>query len=315
MIYTATAISGEKVDLGAAYSIQINKSREAPADSLTAVFFSEKIHQEYKSIDVFTSKNEIFFSGIIDEQKFEVTNGGSFLTIKSRSKAAYLIDNEATTQTYKRPSLDIIFKRHIEPYGFTEINGNKTTFNVTLDVENGMSEWDVLEKFCSLCLNTFPVVNADGSIDVSGNLDNKKILFSNADGRINFSNISQKINRHRLISEITVCEPYAAIYVDKIYDQDLINRGICRRKFINLSDENTFSKKISIDTVKQMISETKNRYREITVKCPGAIFAQIGSGCQINDYTLGTLQNLKIYEMEYNLNKTGEYTTFTLLEA
>ena len=100
MTYIVTTVSGQKIDLGAAYSIQINKSKEAPADTLFAIFFSQKIHPEYKLIDVYTSENQLFFSGVVDEQKFEVAENGCFFTIKSRSKAAYLIDNEACAQAF-----------------------------------------------------------------------------------------------------------------------------------------------------------------------------------------------------------------------
>ena len=315
MTYIVTTVSGQKVNLGAAYSIQINKSRETPADSLTAVFFSEKIHPEYKLIDVYTSENQLFFSGIVDEQKFEVEENGCFLTIKSRSKTAYLIDNEASPQIYKRPSLDIIFKRHIKPYGFTSIIGNKSTFNANIEVEKGMSEWDVLEEFCSSCLGTFPLVNADGSIDASGRVATKKILFSNAGSGISYSYISQKYNRYKLISEITVCAPYAAIYVDKVKDIELTNNGICRRKFISMTEDTSSAKNISVDTAKQMILDSKKKFYEITIKCPGAIYAQIGNSAQINGSVLGPLQNLIVYEVEYTLNKSGEFTVFTLLEA
>ena len=44
MKYLATTISDEEIDLGPAYNVQINRSKEAPADSLTAVFFSQKKH-------------------------------------------------------------------------------------------------------------------------------------------------------------------------------------------------------------------------------------------------------------------------------
>ena len=315
MTYIVTTVSGQKVNLGAAYSIQINKSRETPADSLTAVFFSEKIHPEYKLIEAYTSENQLFFSGIVDEQKFEVAENGCFLTIKSRSKTAYLIDNEASPQIYKRPSLDIIFKRHIKPYGFTSIIGNKSTFNANIEVEKGMSEWDVLEEFCSSCLGTFPLVNADGSIDASGRVATKKILFSNAGSGISYSYISQKYNRYKLISEITVCAPYAAIYVDKVKDIELTNNGICRRKFISMTEDTSSAKNISVETAKQMILDSKKKFNEITIKCPGAIYAQIGNSAQINGSVLGPLQNLIVYEVEYTLNKSGEFTVFTLLEA
>ena len=315
MTYIVTTVSGQKIDLGAAYSIQINKSKEAPADTLFAIFFSQKIHPEYKLIDVYTSENQLFFSGVVDEQKFEVAENGCFFTIKSRSKAAYLIDNEACAQVYKRPSLDIIFKRHIKPYGFSSISGNNSTFNATMEVDKGMSEWDVLEQFCSSCLGTFPLVNADGSIDASGQTENKKILFSNSGSGINYSYLSQKYNRYKLISEITFCEPYSAVYAGKVKDSELISNGIRRRKFITMSEDTSSAKKISVDTAKQMILDSKKKFNEIVIKCPGAIRSNIGKKCQISDSILGNLSNLIVYEIEYTLNKNGEFTVFTLLEA
>ena len=318
MIYIATTTSGVRQNLGSPYSVQIDKSREAPADSLTAVFFSNKIHPEYKTIEVYEEEaSQLFFDGIVDEQKFEVSATGCFLTIKSRSKAAILIDNEATPQTYKRPSLDIIFKRHIMPYGFSAINGEKSSFNATIEVAKGMSEWDVLELFCSVCLNSFPIVNADGTIDVAGDCDAGSLTFSNSAGRINYCAISQKYNRCKLISEITVCEQYSAIYAATIKDPELIEKGISRRQFISMSEDTITGisdKKVSIKTAEQMIENAKKKFCEITVKCPAAVFAKIGTRCQINDDILGVIGGMKIYEIEYKLGKTGEFTTITLLK-
>lgn len=310
MTYIATTISNEKVDLGPVYSCEINKSKEAPADSLNAVFFSAKKHEQYKSIDVYTSENKLFFAGIVDEQKFEITSSGCFLTIKSRSKAALLIDNEASTQVYKRPSLDLIFKRHVQPYGFTSISGDKSTFSATIEVESGMSEWDVLTQFCNTCLNTTPVVNANGSIDAYGNFASNMLNFSNNSDGINYLSIRQQYKRYKLISEIIVCEPYAPVYIAKVKDQNLIDNGINRRKFMSMF-ENTHS---TVEAAEQMISNAKKEFFELNVTCPGAIFAQIGSKACVNDQILGLLENLTIYELEYSLKQNGEYTTFTLLE-
>ncbi len=319
MIYVATTTSGVRQNLGPAYSVQVNKSREAPADSLTAVFFSKENHLEYKTIEVYAEEaSQLFFDGVVDEQKFEVTATGCFLTIKSRSKAAVLIDNEATPQTYKRPSLDIIFSRHIKPYGFSAINGDNSSFNATIEVEKGMSEWDVLELFCSVCLNSFPIVNADGTIDIASDTGANSLMFSNFySGGVNYSAISQKYSRYKLISEITVCEQYSAIYAATIRDQGLIDKGISRRKFISMSEDaitGISDKKVSIKTAEQMLENAKKKFCEITVKCPNAVQAKIGTRCQINDDILGRIEGLKIYEVEYKLSRTGEFTTITLLK-
>lgn len=315
MIYIATTLSNEKIDLGPCYGCGMSKSQEAPADGLNAVFFSDKKHEQYKSIEVYSSENRLFFAGIVDEQKFEVISSGCFLTIKARSKAALLIDNEASPQMYKRPSLDLIFKRHVKPYGFTSISGNKSTFSATLEVERGMSEWDVLARFCSTCLNTLPVVNADGSIDASGTSASGTLTFSNDSNGINYTSIRQQYNRHKLISEIIVCEPYAPIYVEKIRDNGLIENGVSRRKFLSMADDTTSAEKVSIEAAEQMIAEAKKKFNEVRITCPGAIFAQIGSKARIEDHILGSLENLTVHDLEYSLSQNGEFTTFTLLEG
>ena len=315
MIYIATTISNEKIDLGPCYGCEMSKSQEAPADGLNAVFFSDKKHDQYKSIEVYLSENRLFFAGIVDEQNFEVTSSGCFLTIKARSNAARLIDNEASPQMYKHPSLDLIFKRHVKPYGFTSISGDKSTFSATLEVERGTSEWDVLARFCSACLNTIPVVNADGSIDASGACASGILTFSNTSNGINYTSIRQQYNRHKLISEIIVCEPYAPIYVEKIRDNGLIENGISRRKFLSMAEDSTSAEKVSIETAEQMIVEAKKKFNEIRITCPGAIFAQIGSKARVEDRILGSLENLIVHELEYSLSQNGEFTTFTLLEG
>lgn len=315
MIYIATTISNEKIDLGPCYGCEISKSQEAPADGLNAVFFSDKKHERYKSIEVYSSENMLFFAGIVDEQKFEVTSSGCFLTIKARSNAALLIDNEASPQMYKRPSLDLIFKRHVKPYGFNLISDDKSPFSATLEVERGMSEWDVLARFCSTCLNTIPVVNADGSIDASGACASGTLTFSNDSNGINYTSIRQQYNRHKLISEIIVCEPYAPIYVEKIRDNGLIENGISRRKFLSMTEDTTSAEKVSIEAAEQMIAEAKKKFNEVRITCPGAIFAQIGSKARIEDHILGSLENLTVHDLEYSLSQNGEFTTFTLLEG
>lgn len=314
MIYIATTISDEKIDLGPAYTAEINKSKDAPADSLNVVFPSIKEHSEYKYIDVYINEDKKFFSGIVDEQKFEIKNNGCFLTIIARSKAAYLIDNEASPQTYKRPSLKIIFQRHIKPYGFKSIDGDQSSFNVTIEVEKGMSEWDVLEKFCSSCLNVFPIINSDGTIDATGKEKQNKIYFSNTLNGTRYSSIVKKDSRYKLISEIIVCAPYQALYMAKVSDQESINKGISRRKFISMSTESDYAKQVSVNTAEQMISQAKLNAHEITLTCPGEVYAQIGNKGEIDDSILGKIENLSVYEVEYTLNQKGETTRIKLLE-
>lgn len=41
-----------------------------------------------------------------------------------------------------------------------------------------------------------------------------------------------------------------------------------------------FCKKISVDTAKQMILDSKKKFNEIVIKCPGAIRSNIGKNAR-----------------------------------
>ena len=124
MKYEVITIKDEILDLGAPYSVKLNRSKDAPCDDISVTFPIESLINEIKFINVY-NQDKLVFKGIVDQQTIEYTESGIFLNIIARSLAAYLVDNEAKPQTYYCPSLKTIFEKHIKPFGFKGFIGNE----------------------------------------------------------------------------------------------------------------------------------------------------------------------------------------------
>ena len=46
------------------------------------------------------------------------------------------------------PAAKFIFERHLKPFGIVGYDGDEHPFMGTIKIEKGMTEWQVLEKFC-----------------------------------------------------------------------------------------------------------------------------------------------------------------------
>lgn len=137
-------------------------SVDTPADSLKAVFLiasPQEWEQEIAQIEVQLDGKRIFH-GNCDRQIVSMGQNGCRLTIWGRSDAAVLLDNEAIPQEYSRVSLNEMFCRHLEPYGFqsqfpSEVQGVLTDYRVG----KGVSEWEAFCTFCQRAVKMTPYVH------------------------------------------------------------------------------------------------------------------------------------------------------------
>lgn len=303
MKYEVLTIKNQTVDLGMPCSVKLNRSKDAPCDDINITFPIDKLIDEVKVIYVY-NQDKLIFKGIVDQQSIEYTSSGIFLNIVARSPASYLLDNEAKPQTYYRPSLKIIFEKHIKPFGFKGFIGNGKVFSSTFVISKGMSEWDVLEKFCNNYLRIQPRVTLDEYIDASGKSTNKEIIFSNAGGNLKYSSFSYKIRRHKRLSEIFVRATKNDSYSIKVSDYDAINKSIKRRRYLNATDESL----TPVIAGQNMISNSKKDAYEFILQCPGVVDINLGDKIKINDYVLGEFRDIFVKEIIYTLNSNFEMT-------
>ncbi len=310
MIYKGTTITGKTIDLGNPISVRINKSDDALADDLYVVFCYEDFIEELKYIKVYCC-DDIIFNGILDEQIVDITSSGKLFKIYARSTAALLIDNSALPQSYSNTSLEIIFNRHIKPYGFTKFVGNNKLFSKEFIVYKGMSEWDVLEKFCTMFLYTKPRINSNGTINASGKFDeSKNVYLNNFDGQTKYKSISKNIKRYNKISEVFVRAGKESSYSIKAVDEYAIKSGVKRRRYLNLYDNTN----IPVNYAQRVIDDANKKSSEIKVSCVGMVNTDIGCMVTIEDKLLGKLENLHINKIKYSMDAFGEVTELTMYE-
>ena len=221
--------------------------------------------------------------------------------------AAYLLDNEALPTTYCLPSLDLIFKKNIEPYGFKKIIGNKQTFATQFVVSKGMSEWEVLEQFCSKYLKVYPIVKENGIIDATGISQSEPIKFSNIEKGVQYISLFENIKRYDMISNVYIRTKKEGSYDMAIRDVDVLNRGIIRKRYLNAVE----TEKAAISG-ELLIDNSKERSYEVGIVCCGAINVSIGDRAYICDTVLGEIQDMYVSNVKYVLNKSNEITEITL---
>ncbi len=310
MIFKGVTIDGQQFDIGDPVSLEINMAYNTPADSVYACFCFTNEISEIKNILIFDNEN-IIFDGIVDEQIFEVSSTGAFLKIYARSTAALLIDNEALPQTYNNVSLKTIFQRHIEPYGFTNYIGDDTKFCDTFVVYKGMSEWEVLEKFCDTYLDLKPIIKKDKTIYISNMIsDNKNIILDNL-GDIKYKTIEINNFRYNKISEVYIKTVKEDNYITKVTNENAIDNGIIRKRYLDISD----SFKDPVNFANNYIVNNNIKSYEVLAKCIGFININIGSKVFINDNKFKYLKNLVVSKVKYKLDSLGETTDITMYKG
>lgn len=310
--YIATDVNNEKIDLGFSLEVNINKSLDAPADELVVTFpLTEKI-KELKTIEVFNEKKERIFSGAIDLQKFFYKTSGSFLSLTARNSISLLLDNEALPCTYTLPSLEIIFKNHVKPYGFTSFLGNNKVFAKEFIVTKGMSEYEVLENFCTGYLGVYPKFLNDSILDATGSYKKSNIILSNEiSGAIKYSSLCENIKRYKQYSQLYIKAGDDTNYSLNVKNESAFNKGILRKRYLNVSN---FSGTPIEYGEKILNSSNKNAY-ELVTHCPGNITLNPGDLARLKDSSFKNLDSeFLVYKVNYTLNSSLEETVVTLIK-
>ena len=167
MTYWGTMSGGGQMLLGDPAEAVLSYDRNAPADQLKAVFPAERIWEELTEVAVYDGGQGIF-RGIVDEQNTRLTPEGLFVELICRSREALLLDNEAEPVSIRRPSLEGIRRRILEPLGFDAITGPAGSVPGELTVKKGTSCWEVLDGFCGEYFGTRPYVDFEGVLHCEG---------------------------------------------------------------------------------------------------------------------------------------------------
>lgn len=308
MTYFGYTPAGDEINLGAPLSAILNREEDAPADDFTGLFpvICPLSLPPITVIRVF-SGDSLTFYGIVDEQTVQTASGGSTVKLAARSRAAFLLDNEALPQTYVHPSLKTIFERHAAPYGFTGCLGTPGAYSGEMTVTKGMSEWQVIADFCAYFLGTVPKITPDGVLDASGEQPKERFYFSNMGQGIPYLSLCVRSKYHVLISEIYAQTGRAGEYALKNADEKSASLGVMRRRYLSAAKSGN-----AYFNSKQMMKAAHRKFQEIILVCPGAVSAELGAPATAEDHLFGLLDGMSIAKLSYTLNNAGEFTRITL---
>lgn len=297
--------------------IRINQEIAAMADMLTVSFAYcedfpklERIFAVAKSsADAFDAvdKGEVLFSGIVDEQTLTADSGSATITVYARSLAALLIDNECMAASYIDPSLDIIVRNHLEPWGITCADDGSLWCKGELRAYKDSTHAGIAESFCKNFLGTVPRVDHKGVFYTNVYRPKEKITFSNKNG-IPFDRISICESRYGRISKIFL--KTGRCYDTVLSDDDAVNAGILRERYLDISANGEYS---MLDADKLIANGIANSI-SCNVRCSDRIINMLGCFARVD---MPTCENVDfvVDSIDYQMKNGKEYTKIKLKTA
>ncbi|MDL2300446.1 hypothetical protein LJC01_02240 [Clostridiaceae bacterium OttesenSCG-928-D20] len=140
------------------------------------------------------------FFGVVDEVEIFADKKGSRATIRGRSLAALLLDNEAEAAEYSFASPDFIINRHIRPWGIEKIQLGEAKALPFYTIAAGASSFRVIEDYFYFAGGIRPRFSREGVLI----LDNSDGDEFELDMKTAMSSLRYKITRYGVISSVLV---------------------------------------------------------------------------------------------------------------
>lgn len=285
----------------------INSDEKIPCDDIT-------ITMAYKNIDRINayfllaySDEKLVFKGIVDEIENIKKSSGVITKITARSMASLLIDNEAEPLTYVNPTTNFLFNKLLIPLGFSEYTHDDSTYYGSLVVEKGMTLWQVINKFCILKYGTSLRVFPNGKVSFCGYNSEDNINFGFDEKSVNYYNLTEKYRVHKLISKVFI-KPYVSSgYCCQVENNNPFCKNIIRQRYVNVSSDTG-----TINTADTIIQQGNLAYYEVTLTVNCCLANSVGKTASIMDNFFGSITNMVVSSIRYELGAKGESTVIVL---
>lgn len=302
--YFFTDKNGKKFEIKNVLTAEISADVDVPADELVLVM---PYDERFRNADMFEVYDDeaLVFVGQADEIVSIVQNSGAIAKLSVRSLAGRLLDNEAEPVTYVNPAAKFIFERHLKPFGIVGYDGDEHPFMGTIKIEKGMTEWQVLEKFCSGRYGKGPRITGAGFALMCGTYGGAKPIVFGRNG-VGYTSLREYIKPCKVISKVKLRTEEYGGYKSVIGNNSLDGR-IKRVRYVNAILDNN-----AVKTADRMIENGNRQSFEIMIECPKCLCGIVGRKAVIDDRLVGKREGLVVKSIKYSLGKNGESTTVVL---
>lgn len=298
---------GTKSTIDCVLTVTLNSEIGVPADSLVLTCpYDKELRENADSIFAYNG-DTLVFRGQLDEIICVKKSGGVIIKLCARSPASALLDSEAEPLTYINPAANMIFSRHLAPFGIKEYVADDLPFLGSLKIDKGMSHWQVLRNYCKARYATEPLITGSGKVYFEGFKNDDIVTFGEAEGETAYFSLKETNAPCKLISQIKLKLTEFGLYSSAMNNENPGCKGVKRIRCVNAAADNT-----STETAEKMINQSNLDSYCLTLECYGCYTGLLGCSAEVNDSVLGKIKDLTVKSLCYTLNASTEKTTVVL---
>lgn len=304
LTYFFTDKNGKRCEIKNVLTAEISADVDVPADELVMTVPYDEKFRNADILEAYDGKSLVFV-GQADEIVSIVRTDGAIVRLSARSLAGRLLDNEAEPVTYVNPAAKFIFERHLKPFGIVGYDGDEHPFMGTIKIEKGMTEWQVLEKFCNGRYGKSPRITGAGFALMCGAYGGAKPIVFGRNG-VGYTSLREYIKPCKVISQVKLRTEEYGGYKSVISNKCVADR-IKRVRYVNAFLDNN-----AVKTADRMIENGNRQSFEIMLECAECLCGVVGRRAVIDDSLIGKREGLIVKSIKYSLGKNGESTTVVL---
>ena len=302
--YFFTDKNGKRCEFKNVLTVEISADVDVPADELVLTVPYDRKYRNVDMLEAYDGKSLVFV-GQADEIVSIVHNSGAIVRLSARSLAGRLLDNEAEPVTYINPAAKFIFERHLKPFGIVGYDGDEHPFMGKIKIEKGMTEWQVLEKFCNGRYGKGPRITGAGFALMCGTYGGAKPIVFGRNG-VGYTSLREYIKPCKVISQVKLrTEEYGGY-------KSVVGNGSAADRIKRVRYVNAFLNNNAVKTADRMIENGNRQSFEIMLECAECLCGIVGRRAVIDDSLIGKREGLIVKSIKYSLEKNGESTTVVL---
>lgn len=302
--YFFTDKNGIRCEIKNVLTTEISADVDVPADELVLTVPYDRKYRNVDMLEAYDGKSLVFV-GQADEIVSIVHNSGAIVRLSARSLAGRLLDNEAEPVTYINPAAKFIFERHLKPFGIVGYDGDEHPFMGTIKIEKGMTEWQMLEKFCNGRYGKNPRITGAGFALMCGTYGGAEPIVFGRNG-VGYTSLREYIKPCKVISQVKLrTEEYGGY-------KSVVGNGSAADRIKRVRYVNAFLDNNAVKTADRMIENGNRQSFEIMLECAECLCGIVGRRAVIYDPLVGKREGLVVKSIKYSLKKNGESTTVVL---